>query len=535
MYEYSDKRQMNSLPISKQDSEVVANYIVQKKGSVKQDVDWTDNRSEAILQRKLKELAATSPHVNQAVQLQDMADNYAAQRQLITQCKPSPAPIQKKNNTGLPDNLKAGIENLSGYSMDDVNVHYHSEKPAQLQAHAYAQGTDIHLASGQEKHLPHEAWHVVQQKQGRVKPTMQMKGGVNVNDDKGLEKEADVMGRKALHVSLGKGSPNRIQPYILPNVAQRIQEGQLSPVSEHQSYMLSKQNSHILYSMLLSREPSPKGLYIKNVENVTGGDFDFSVNKWTPNVRFFSKEEQVGLVTAHDENKRTNPDHPNGLAGLWSKFKGKSAREVGADEINRAWNQMIKIEENSIENGMALGAKLGILGNNDCAAFARTLYELIKVEKEEERRKDVDEFGELAGGERSCDEPVPGTFIQHKFPEKTNGCGYHGVTVVAKDGATLVTLEAHAGKKKLKVPEFHMRNGINGFIADNTPAGLSSEDKRRWEMSSIKMKHPDKASELKLGGSLEEDIAAYTELDAKESPTSRDLGFRMMKIGVTKK
>jgi len=53
--------------------------------------------------------------------------------------------IQRKNNTGLPDNLKSGIENLSGYSMDDVKVHYNSSKPAQLQAHAYAQGTDILL------------------------------------------------------------------------------------------------------------------------------------------------------------------------------------------------------------------------------------------------------------------------------------------------------------------------------------------------------------------------------------------------------
>ncbi|WP_445711584.1 eCIS core domain-containing protein [Flavobacterium sp.] len=107
--------------------------------------------------------------------------------------------IQKKaNNTGLPDNLKSGIENLSGHAMDDVKVHYNSDKPAQLNAHAYAQGNDIHVASGQEKHLSHEAWHVVQQKQGRVKPTMQMKGKVNVNDDAGLEKEADVMGTKAL-------------------------------------------------------------------------------------------------------------------------------------------------------------------------------------------------------------------------------------------------------------------------------------------------------------------------------------------------
>lgn len=109
--------------------------------------------------------------------------------------------IAQRNNTGLPDNLKAGIENLSGYSMDDVRVHYNSPKPAQLNAHAFAQGSDIHLATGQEKHLPHEVWHVVQQKQGRVKPTMQMKGKVNVNNEIGLEKEADIMGGKAMKIT----------------------------------------------------------------------------------------------------------------------------------------------------------------------------------------------------------------------------------------------------------------------------------------------------------------------------------------------
>ncbi len=108
-------------------------------------------------------------------------------------------PIQEKsNNTGLPDNLKSGVENLSGYSMDDVKVHYNSAQPAQLNALAYAQGTDIHVAPGQEKHLPHEAWHVAQQKQGRVQPTMQMNEGIPINDDAGLEKEADIMGAKAM-------------------------------------------------------------------------------------------------------------------------------------------------------------------------------------------------------------------------------------------------------------------------------------------------------------------------------------------------
>ncbi|NEQ75367.1 MAG: DUF4157 domain-containing protein [Okeania sp. SIO2C9] len=108
------------------------------------------------------------------------------------------AQVPTPNKTGLPDRLKAGVENLSGYSLDNVKVHYNSPKPAQLQAHAYAQGTNIYLASGQERHLPHETWHVVQQKQGRVNPTVQMKGNININDDPSLEREADVMGVKAL-------------------------------------------------------------------------------------------------------------------------------------------------------------------------------------------------------------------------------------------------------------------------------------------------------------------------------------------------
>ena len=109
------------------------------------------------------------------------------------------AGTHQENNTGLPDHLKTGIESLSGMAMDDVKVHYNSPKPAQLQALAYAQGTNIHVAPGQESHLPHEAWHVVQQKQGRVRPTMQMKG-VGINDDQGLEREADVMGAKASQI-----------------------------------------------------------------------------------------------------------------------------------------------------------------------------------------------------------------------------------------------------------------------------------------------------------------------------------------------
>jgi len=102
----------------------------------------------------------------------------------------------------MPDQLKSGIESLSGMDMSDVRVHANSDKPAQLNALAYAQGNDIHLAPGQEQHLAHEAWHVVQQRQGRVAPTMQLEGAA-INDDAALEEEADVMGAKAIHQLVG--------------------------------------------------------------------------------------------------------------------------------------------------------------------------------------------------------------------------------------------------------------------------------------------------------------------------------------------
>lgn len=157
-----------------------ARTVTQKRG-------LADKRPEAVAQRKLAEMMNNSPRVLQQRALSDALHNsprMVAQRE------------EKPNNTGLPNQLKSGIESLSGMSMDHVKVHYNSHKPAQLQAHAYAQGSDIHLGTGQEKHLPHEAWHVVQQAQGRVRPTLQMKAGA-LNDDPALEKEADMMGEKA--------------------------------------------------------------------------------------------------------------------------------------------------------------------------------------------------------------------------------------------------------------------------------------------------------------------------------------------------
>jgi hypothetical protein len=132
---------------------------------------------------------------------------------LLSRRAQGPHPVQciaAPNRTGLPDRLKEGVEALSGISLDRVKVHYNSSRPSRLDALAYAQGSNIHVAPGQEKHLPHEAWHLVQQAQGRVRPTAFVRDGLAINAAPALEAEADRMGALAAgHVATSQRTPSR--------------------------------------------------------------------------------------------------------------------------------------------------------------------------------------------------------------------------------------------------------------------------------------------------------------------------------------
>ena len=232
-------------------SQSIAKAVSQKQNGNEPTLKFVDNRPEDTTQLKLNEMADNSPQVSQlraiqggadnnpqgsqVAQLKSMADNHSAQNQ---------QPVQKReNNTGLPDNLKTGMENLSGMSLDDVKVHRNSDKPAQLQAHAYAQGTDIHLGSGQEKHLPHELGHVVQQKEGRVKPTLQMKGKENINDDVGLEKEADVMGAKAIQLESITPTPLNTSQSTSDTIQREVQDGRVASTNAIDEETTRKRNA----------------------------------------------------------------------------------------------------------------------------------------------------------------------------------------------------------------------------------------------------------------------------------------------------
>ncbi len=101
---------------------------------------------------------------------------------------------ERSNRTGIPIQTKRRFEEMSGYSFDDVRIHYFSDKPARFKALAFTQGNEVHIAPGQERYLEHELGHVVQQKEGRVRPTSYI-GNMPVNDDAALEQEADTRWR----------------------------------------------------------------------------------------------------------------------------------------------------------------------------------------------------------------------------------------------------------------------------------------------------------------------------------------------------
>ncbi|WP_216651710.1 DUF4157 domain-containing protein [Paenibacillus sp. NEAU-GSW1] len=174
----------------------------------------TENNRSAGNRVEQKSGLVSSPTVAPSVQHSSIGDIVQLQRsignkavgQLLQSSDPaaqskSVQPVQKKENkTGLPDSLKSGLEQQSGIDLSDVKVHYNSKEPSKVQALAFAQGNDIHIGPGQERHLPHEGWHVVQQKQGRVQPKLQMKNGMLLNNNDGLEREADSMGQAALRM-----------------------------------------------------------------------------------------------------------------------------------------------------------------------------------------------------------------------------------------------------------------------------------------------------------------------------------------------
>ncbi len=133
--------------------------------------------------------------------------------QELNQATPPVFQLKSSSSYGLPDETLNKMSGSFGTDFSDVNIHSDSKSALILGALAYTQGNDIHFAPGQydpasgsgQELLGHELTHVQQQREGRVIANNEV-NGMPLNDDKGLEVEADVMGAKAAQMKVDKTS-----------------------------------------------------------------------------------------------------------------------------------------------------------------------------------------------------------------------------------------------------------------------------------------------------------------------------------------
>lgn len=265
-----------------------------------QQQDFEDNSQEAIEMRQLQNNIDNGEEMQQLLAYQNMVHQHESEQ-------------EQQNKTGIPDDLKTGMENLSGVSLDDVKVHYNSEEPEKLNANAQTDGKDVHVGKGQEKHLPEELGHVIQQKKKNVQPTTKLNNEVPINDNQNLEKEAVSMGQQAL-----KNKDNKQENLEqIPSTSGPIQRAEINEDANAMESLYKRK-----YKRLGSRS-----VYLTNQNGQLETD-----NNNQPQTKKLVKKNKLQILDTQQD--------PDGLpAGTYHHIK---FMEVGADQdvadfININW------------------------------------------------------------------------------------------------------------------------------------------------------------------------------------------------------
>lgn len=170
-----------------------------------------------------------------------------------------------------------------------------SKKAAQLQAMI----NNSHRIVAEQQ--PDEAWHLLQQNQGGLKPTMQMKEQVKLNDDEGLEKDAEVMGAKALTTG--------------------------QELNAHEVRQVVQRNNG-----MVERSPEPQENLLQNHESTTPFErmaFQTPARNYPP----------IQMVNGHgrpDTILGEQGNHTTAWAAVWRGISGVIGRFQGQGDTHRA-------------------------------------------------------------------------------------------------------------------------------------------------------------------------------------------------------
>lgn len=153
---------------------------------------------------------------------------------------------------------------------------------------------------------------LVKQNQGSVKPTMQMKGKVNINDNASLEKEVTVMGAKAFQFA-----DNRPE-----TVAQR----KLQEIANNSSTSIRSHSQHTLQLMAKEKEGSVKYNKLKVEKDSVENEYNEIKKLRFEGLKEEAKQRLISLRDSELEQYGTeksyttfykNTDCPRGMGIVW--------------------------------------------------------------------------------------------------------------------------------------------------------------------------------------------------------------------------
>lgn len=136
-----------------------------------------------------------------------------------------PVTPPERQHPDLPLDLQMNMESSFGQDFSGVDIHRNSQQAQHMNALAYTQGESIHFAPGEfnphsergRNLIGHEFAHIVQQRSGVVQPTAVLGKGLEINDNQGLENEADTLGRKAVQ-------GEAVREYQSPSLGMKIND-----------------------------------------------------------------------------------------------------------------------------------------------------------------------------------------------------------------------------------------------------------------------------------------------------------------------
>lgn len=284
----------------------------------------------------------------------------------------APAP-QSGGGHAMPAAVQAKMEDAFGADFSAVRIHEGPEA-ASIGALAYTRGTNIHVAPGQyrpdtqrgQELLGHELAHVVQQSQGRVRPTTQAKG-VDVNDDEALEREADEMGARATQgrqASMGPAGPLSSSsgaggPAVQRLLAVRDPEGALyadltDPGFFTEAHIALREHEALLDACDRMDFPGVWGNYLENYGlfrhyltkayngSKNHGVFDLREDIDVVRLYHLLKDAVLGDLGARD-NAQDFPDEPSALVKLSEQDRSHILETI--DSIEEVQDRYGMLEE----------------------------------------------------------------------------------------------------------------------------------------------------------------------------------------------